>query len=64
MFVLSPQNEDLVWSELEQKGDLPLARENHVMVAIDDALLLMGGKNQEDADHCLPGLHRFDVQSE
>ena len=63
LFILSPQNEDLVWNEVEQKGQLPLARENHAVVAIDDSLLLIGGKNDEDADQCIPGVHKFSVQS-
>jgi hypothetical protein len=64
MHCLSPEKEDLVWTEVPQNGVVPSARDGHVLLAKDESLILIGGKNQEEADTCLPGVHQFDINSE
>ncbi|XP_022105530.1 rho GTPase-activating protein gacHH-like [Acanthaster planci] len=53
----------LRWEKIRYTGDAPMGRHDHALCAIETTLYVFGGRNEMNADECLPGLHAFSTKS-
>ncbi|XP_065905090.1 uncharacterized protein [Dysidea avara] len=64
MYTLEVGESSAKWSKVEeQKGDIPSARESHIMCVSGKELIVYGGVDSEDAEVCTPGLYVFDTET-
>ncbi|KAM8744233.1 uncharacterized protein AB9X84_018278 isoform 1-T3 [Acanthopagrus schlegelii] len=62
-YMLTVSPDDMTWEEIPQNGEVPSAREGHVLCVVKGKLYLFGGVSSPDATVCLPGVYRFDIVS-
>ncbi|XP_034565078.1 rab9 effector protein with kelch motifs [Notolabrus celidotus] len=62
-YMLTVSPEDLLWEEIPQSGDVPLAREGHTLSVVKGKLFLFGGASRPNTSECLSGVYSFDIVS-
>ncbi|XP_030290885.1 rab9 effector protein with kelch motifs [Sparus aurata] len=62
-YMLTVSPDDMTWEEIPQNGEVPSAREGHVLCVVKGKLYLFGGTSSPDANVCLPGVYIFDIVS-
>ncbi|XP_053312753.1 RING finger protein B-like [Spea bombifrons] len=60
-YMLTINIEDSTWEVIPQTGHIPSPREGHCICLVKRKIYLFGGRSDENADECLPGIYSFDV---
>ncbi|KAE8633334.1 hypothetical protein XENTR_v10001847 [Xenopus tropicalis] len=60
-YMLTISQSDSAWEVIPQNGYVPSPREGHSMCVVKRKIYLFGGRSDQNANECLPGIYAFDL---